>query len=361
MESRLEQEITLKEFIQKSSVWVSYLKARWLIIIAGGLIGAGIGFAVAYYDKPIYTATLSFALEEDKGGSMGGAMGLASQLGLDLGGGAGGAFSSANLQELMKSRTLVEKALMNAVTINGRTISLAEHYIEFSGWRDAWSKDPVANAVHFPPNADRKNFTIVQDSVLGVIYKNLLSANLAVGQKDKKSSINVIDVKSPNELFSKAFAENLASEVSDFYVETKTKKSLQNVSILKRQVDSVRGELNAALTGVAVLNDYVFGLNPAMTAKRVSPTKRQIDVQANTAILTQLVQNLELSKMSLMRETPLIQVIDRPILPLKKEKQSKRNGLIYGGFMGALIIIFILLLIAIWKRVRMQPQAANLN
>lgn len=43
---------------------------------------------------------------------------------------------------------------------------------------------------------------------------------------------------------------------------------------------------------------------------RVPSQRKQGDVQINQAILAQLVQNLEIAKMSLRTETPLIQVID---------------------------------------------------
>ncbi len=81
-----------------------------------------------------------------------------------------------------------------------------------------------------------------------------------------------------------------------------------------------------------------------MQVQKTAISKKQFDVQANTAILTQLVTNLEMAKVSLRKETPLIQVIDKPILPLKKEKVGKLKSLILGGFLAgfltALILVF---------------------
>lgn len=345
MQEKIKDEVSPRELILQLKEWGAYLWSKWLLILTFGLLGGIAGFVYAYFNKPLYTATLSFALEEDKGGGVGGAMGLASQLGFDVGGaGAGGMFSSANLLELMKSRSLVEKTLLNPITIKDKTLSLAEYYIEFMGWRESWEKDQYLRNLHYPVNPDRSRFTLLQDSVLGVIYNDFIGENLVVSPRDKKTSISLIEVKTRNELFSKIFAESLAAVVSDFYVLTKTKKYSQNVTVLQRQTDSVRNELNSAITGVAVLNDNIYNLNPAMNQKRAAPAKKQIDVQANTAILTQLVQNLELAKMSLMKETPLIQVIDRPVLPLKKTKMSKRNTLILGGFLGGFLTILVLLI-----------------
>ena len=128
---------------------------------------------------------------------------------------------------------------------------------------------------------------------------------------------------SENEIFSKIFCESLARETSDFYIETKSKKSKINVDVLQKQVDSVKNALNGAITGVASEIDNVYNLNPAYNLKGAPSKRKQIDVQANTAILTNLVVQLELAKITLRKETPLIQLVDRPILPLGKEKFGK--------------------------------------
>jgi hypothetical protein len=132
--------------------------------------------------------------------------------------------------------------------------------------------------------------------------------------------------------------------VSSYYIEIKSKKARQNVEILQFQTDSIRYELNGSIVCVASAADNTFGLNPAMMVRKAPGTRRQVDVQANTAILTQLVTNLEMAKVSLRKETPLIQVIDRPILPLKKDKVGKLKSLLLGGFLAgfltALVLVF---------------------
>jgi hypothetical protein len=336
-------EISLKELIEKAKEWYSYLLSNWKIIFLAGIIGAALGLSYSFIKKPIYTATLSFALEDEKGGGgLGGALGLASSFGIDLGGGGGSLFTGSNLTELFKSRSMVEQTLLTAVTYEGKTISLAEMYVGNKEWRGKWKDKPKFANVQFLPNSDRKDYTRVQDSILGVIYLDLSKNGLTVGQKDKKVAIITIDVNSTNELFSMYFTEALVKNVSDFYIETKSKKSRDNMLILERQTDSIRRELNGAITGVAVANDNTFGLNPAMNVRRAPSARRQVDVQANTAILTELVKQSELAKVTLRKETPLIQVIDQPILPLKKEKLGKIEGAFIGSVLfGILSILFL--------------------
>ncbi|SEO50437.1 Chain length determinant protein [Flavobacterium sp. CF108] len=338
-------EISLKELIEKIKEWFFFMLSKWKIILLAGFIGGCLGITYSILKKPIYTATLSFALEDEKtGGGLGNALGLATSLGLDVGGEGGGIFTGSNLTELFKSRSMVEQTLLNPVKVDGKLISLAEMYIQNNNWRKKWEDDDKFKSLKFLPNTKRIGFTRIQDSILGKIYENLSKESLNVGQKDKKVAIITIDVSSKNELFAKYFCEALAKQVGKFYVETKSKKARLNMDILERQTDSVRRELNSAITGVAVANDNTFNLNPALNVRRTPSARRQVDVQANTAILTELVKQAELAKVALRKETPLIQIIDSPILPLAKEHLGILKGLIIGAFIAAFLTAVFLVL-----------------
>ncbi|MEN2489790.1 Wzz/FepE/Etk N-terminal domain-containing protein [Flavobacterium sp. B11] len=342
------EEISLKELIEKLKEWYIYLLSKIKIIFVAVIIGAILGLTYSFIKKPVYTATLTFALEDEKagGGGLGGALGLASSLGFDLGGGGGSIFTGSNLTELFKSRTMVEQTLMTPVNVNGKIISLAEMYIQNVEWRDKWADNNKLKDIQFLPNTKRQDFTRVHDSILGVIYKDLSKSSLSVAQKDKKIAIISMDVSSTNELFALYFCEALAKQVGKFYIDTKSKKARNNMEILERQTDSIRNELNSAITGVAIANDNTFKLNPALNVRRTPSVRKQVDVQANTAILTELVKQSELAKVTLRKETPLIQVIDRPILPLYEEHFGKVKGF----FMGSVLGIFFSILILVIRR-----------
>jgi hypothetical protein len=251
--------------------------------------------------------------------------------------------------ELFKSRAMVQQTLLAPVTQNNKTISLAEMYILDKKWREKWEEKPALKSITFLPNTDRTKFTRAQDSIFGVIYNDLSKNALAIEQKDKKVAIGTITLKGTNEYFAQQFTLALTNTVTDFYIETKSKRAKENMDILVRQTDSIRGELNGAITGVAVANDNTFGLNPALNVKRVPSARRQVDVQANTAILTEIVKQTELAKVTLRKETPLIQVIDQPILPLPKEKFGKAKGILLGGILAGFLTILGLIVRRIFK------------
>jgi hypothetical protein len=352
LDDLVNDEISFNEIFIKITLLFSYLKSKWKIIILSGIFGTLLGLYTVWNEKPIYKAVLTFAMEDDKASSSGIGGALASSFGIDLGsaGGGGGAFSGSNMAELMKSRLIVEKVLLSPVYINDKIMSLANYYIDYNDLRNRWKNKPAISKLNFPLNVKRENFSREQDSILEVFYKNLINpSNLSILQKDKKVSILTIEFNSTNELFSKFFCEKLVLETSNLYIETKSKKAKLNVDVLQKQVDSVKNELNGSITSVAMEVDNVYNLNPAFNVKGSSSKKRQVDVQANTSILTNLVVQLELAKITLRKETPLIQTIDKPILPLSKSKFGKLKAMLIGGSISTFLIIFVLLIKKIIK------------
>jgi hypothetical protein len=59
---------------------------------------------------------------------------------------------------------------------------------------------------------------------------------------------------------------------------------------------------------------------------------------------------LELAKITLRKETPLIQLIDRPILPLEKEKFGKLKSIILGGFLAGFLYILYLIFGRLYRK-----------
>jgi hypothetical protein len=335
-------EISLKEVFGRVSLACKYLLSKWIIIVSCGVLGSLVGLVWAIIKKPAYTATSTFVLEDNnKSGGLSQYAGLASLAGIDIGGGsAGGIFQGDNILELYKSRVMIEKTLLSDVFINEKKQLLIDRYVDFNKLRPIWLEKDHITSISF--NGDPGKFNRKQDSIISSIVNIINKDVLEVSKLDKKLSIIKVDVVTSDELFSKEFNIKLVETVNNFYTQTKTKKSYQNVIILQKQVDSVKRVLNYSITGVASALDAAPNANPVLTSLRVPSQKKQIDVQANTAIYEEIVKNLEISKISLRQETPLIQLIDKPVLPLYVERLGKLKGLVVGGFIVGFLTILIL-------------------
>jgi hypothetical protein len=337
-------EISLKDFFLKIKDWFSYLIKNWLYIILFGITGSLIGLWYAFSSKAVYSAVTTFVLEGgENGGNISQYAGLASMVGIDLGSGGGGLFQGDNLLELYKSRKMIEKTLLSPyIDQNSKKTLLINKYIESNKLRIAWQSKPSLARIAF--NDYTEGSSRIKDSVINTIVNDIRSNYLSVGKPDKKLSIIKVEVKSADESFAKDFNDQIVKNVNDFYVQTKTKKSLQNVNMLQTKVDSVRSVMTGAIYRIASVTDATPNLNPTKQSQRIVPVQQsQFSAETNKAILGELVKNLEFSKMALLRDAPLIQEIDQPIFPLERQKTGKLKSMIIGGIVGVFLIVAYLL------------------
>ena len=329
-----DNQINIIELIHKlKDLWVLLAK-KWIIIITVIIMSSTIGVIYSINSKPKYTSTLSFVLE---GESTSGLVSIASTF-LSKNGANQGVFNSANILELLKSRRLVVKALLNP-SIKDKNKTFADIYAEKSGLREKWDKNTELKNIQFPKRIEYTKLTPEQNIALDEIHSLLITEELEVEIRNPENTIIYIDLESKSKEFTRYFPELLISVVSDYYIETKIRKAKLNYEVLQIQTDSVRRELNNAISGVAIANDNTFYLNPAFNVKRVPSAHKEVNVQANTVILSELVKNLELSRMNLLNETPIIEIIDKPVSPVNMKKFGKIKGILIGGFLGGFFII----------------------
>jgi hypothetical protein len=338
-----QDDIFIRDIVLKIRSYIKYIQKQWLTLLIIGVLGGILGLAYAVIKKPVYTATCSFVLEENKSsGGLSQYASLASIAGIDIGGSGGGVFEGDNIIALYTSRTMIAKALLDTVYFNNKPLLLIDRYVNFLHLRDKWqNKDKISN-INF--NGPEESFNRVQDSLLIDIVANINKNVLEVSKPDKKLNIIDVDVHFGDELFAKSFNDKLVATVNDFYVKTKTKKNAINVDVLQRQTDSIKRVLNSSIGGVASALDAAPNANPALLSLRVPSQRKQIDVQASSAIYAGLQQNLELAKISLRQETPLIQILDNPILPLEVKRSSKIADALAGFFIAAFLTLGFLFL-----------------
>jgi uncharacterized protein involved in exopolysaccharide biosynthesis len=336
-----EEDISLKELVLKVQEWWRYFLRKWLIILIFGLVGAILGLIYSIVKPVDYVGELTFVLEDNKSSPLSAYVGIASQFGLDLsGGGDVGVFSGDNILEFLKSRLLVEKSLLSPIILDNKTISLAELYVDTYKLRENWSKKIAPENIKFAPNTERKLFSRLQDSLLNELYQAIINKNLDVTKPDKKLSFISVSCASRSEAFSKLFVERLVKEATEFYVETKTKRSRVNVSLLQNKADSLESLLNQKTYSTAVSQDLNQNL-----ARKVATVNLEVASRDKLILQTmygEVIKNLELSKMTMAQEMPLIQTVDTPILPLKQDRLGKLKALLIGGILGGFIVCIML-------------------
>jgi uncharacterized protein involved in exopolysaccharide biosynthesis len=336
-------ELGFKEIMLLFKYWLVFFYEKKNILIVFFLAGSIIGFIQVKNQKPKYTAKLSYILEENSSPSSNSTLSLISQIGISANNSVGGMFSPSYLSELMKSRMMIEKILLRPVLIENNYITLVEYYIRINDLRKKWKNTPEYKSVKFEINSNPRLFTVQQNKIITSIYSELiLKENMFIGIKNKESNIPEISITNKDELFAKLFCENLLEGTSEFYIESKSRKAKNTLKLLELQLDSVRNKYNTALTSFASASEILFNLNNANKSKETNSLKKQIDIQSISALIPVLVANIENTKSTIRNETPLFQIIDKPMLPLPKETPSIiKSVLIYGMSFILVIIIFL--------------------
>lgn len=340
----LDDKFTFRELVIGFRGWIRIFIKNYRVLIAAILVGAALGIAASLIKNPVYLAETTFVLEESEMGGLGSLSGLASVVGLNIGslGSESGLFSGDNIMELYKSHRMLSATLLAPVSSKDPKTLLIHKYIAFNKLEEKWRKKVDFNRLDF--NQARENFTVLQDSVIREIVKELRKRNLAVGKPDRKLNIIKVAFDSKDEEFSKVFNETLVDHVNDFYRETKTKKTSENLAILQSQADSVRRVLDKSLEAFAKSQDQIPNPNPLLQLGTVQARSRQVDIQASSAVYQEIVKNLEIAKINHRNNAPLIQIIDSPRLPLEESKIKLKVGIGVGAvlfFLGAIFYIYL--------------------
>ncbi len=332
-----DSQFTLSEVIQNLREWFAFFLSQWKVLLLAALIGLGLGALVSVLKKPVFHAETSFVLEEGEGGGIGQMSGLASLVGVNLGslGGTSGLFQGDNIMELYRSDRMLGETLLSPFD-EGQL--LIDRFVAFEELDKKWASKVDFATLDF--SKSRMEFTVTQDSVVKEISKLIREKQLNVAKPDRKLSIIQVSISSKDELFAKAFNEQLVDKVNTFYFETKTKKTGENLSILQTQADSVRSILDESVTAYAEASDRVPNVNPLLSSATVESRKRQIDVQATGAVYQEIVKNLEIAKVSHRNNSPLIQIIDSPRLPLKRSEIRLVKGMVLGAVIMGLLVFF---------------------
>ena len=344
------EEATLREIIITISDYKKEMKSKLVYIFAFIIFFSAISATYAYFKKDKYSAVLSFVVEDQSSSSpLSAYSGIASQFGMDLGGLTSTTFSQNNVIELLKSRKVIESALNNEYELNGKSDLLINHYIEINSLRENWEETEELKGLLFGNKG-----TIIHDSISGQIWSSIVENKLIIESQTDDASILNLTYTSLSGEYAKYFTESLIAEMSEMYTHYQTEKSRKSLSQLESRLDSVFIELKSAERQYAEIKDENQRVIKASGRLKEIQAFRQVEV-LNTMYI-EIIKHTELAKMTLLNQTPIIQIIDKPILPINKTKKSLKVWLIIGAFLGFCISTFLIIIKKLFRDTLQEEQ-----
>ena len=333
-----DNEIELKDILRKFSEYRIFLWNKKYRIILSVILFSFLSFLVSHFFQEEYKAELTFIVDggNDRGTMSGGLSGIASQFGFDLGGNSGTTFTQDNIIELLKSREVVSSVLLKESNVAGKKDLLIEHYLNINDLReDLIYENKLVNSF-------REKLTLHHDSIINLVWLDMIENRIGVKFQSDDASILKLSYISYSQEFAKCMVEELIIRMGIMYTEHRTSQANNTLNFLSDRADSVFNELQISEKAFARTKDINQRIIKASGRLKELQLMREVEV-LNTMYL-EIIKNLELSKLTLLNNTPIINVIDRPILPLEDTNMSivlvVLLGGILGGFFSVMFFIF---------------------
>jgi len=325
------EEATLKDLIISIRDYRRELKKKFILISTVLIVSIISGLVYSSNQKDKFEAVLSFIVEgQSEGSNLSSISGMASQFGLDLGGSSSSSsFSQQNVIELLKSRKIIESTLSKSCIVNNEEDILLNHYIS------------INNMIE-----DGENISFIsssKDSITNIIWRQITNSKLDISYQNDEANILNLTYTSINSEFAKNFTELLVEEMSQMYSHYQTEKTRKSLKNLELRSDSIFRELKKSERNLARVKDR--NLRVINASGRLDEIQYMRDVQVLNAIYLELIKNTELVKMNLLNETPIIQLIDVPVLPLEYSNRSSKLFWVFSfSFLGLFLVSSLIIL-----------------
>lgn len=338
-------EISIGDLITKLGEYRRYLFRKWWVIL---IFSAVVGFALRFYINwrpEHYISHTDFSVKGTEGSSTSSLTSLATSFGFGIS--TGSEFTNEYFLAIIQSRRMVKETLLQKRTVKigkqePREDYLANFYIEMY---PRWAKKKKVKDFRIG-HGNIDSLTIYEDSVLTVIYDELVEKDLSLEYNDDLD-INQLEFSSLSRDYSVFFASYIARAASDFYIESQVKNETETVELISQRVDSIRAAMTAKEDQLAEVQDqsaFTIKAKGLLTQGRLL---REIEILS--VEYAEAYAQLELARFDLQNKAPLVSIIDTPRISTIKEKEQVMLFMIIGFVLG-LIITSIVLVVRKYSR-----------
>jgi uncharacterized protein involved in exopolysaccharide biosynthesis len=245
------------------------------------------------------------------GSNLSGLAGLASQFGVNVStpGGSADLSSPSLFPELLRSRTFAEKILDKKFYTKkfGKELSLLA----------------ILTHGNEPPKVGKD--TLVTQT-LGSLEKILKF------EEDLSSTFSVIRVTTSEPVFAKELAEVVISELEALNRFYKSQVVNEKIAFIKERIAAVKDDLEASEQALKAFKEQ--NRQTSSPALQLDQERLARNVEIQKGIFLTLKQQLELSKIEAIQEASIVQVLDKPQVPLGPTNKKLKSSVLLAGILG---------------------------
>lgn len=325
--------------INFKALWKILKKEKWLIIGITTVFTIGGGFYAFFLKEEFKSEGKILPEVQGKTGSMGQFAGLAALAGVDLGSAAGGVdavrpdlypdvlistpFFLRLFQEKIKDRAnkeLTFQSFYNKEVLNGEINE-----------KDQTIKYPKSdNYVSFNRQTE-KNIKDLKERILCTY--------------DKKVGVITISVKMPDPVVSANVTRFAMNYLTDYIINYRTEKQKRDLDFLAERLNAAKGKYYINQSKKATYTDQMPLNALRLQSADLQRERIESEYKISSSFYNSLLQKYEEAKLKIQQETPVIKVLEPPVVP-NLRSEPKKNLIIFTAFLiGNFISIILSILI----------------
>lgn len=272
---------------------------------------------VQFIQKPMFQSSAIILLPEKAGANLGGLAGLATQFGVNIPTGAQADLSSPSLfPELIQSRTFSEKILNKKFYTEqyGKELSL------------------LAILTYGEETPNRSKNELIS------LALSSLSETLFF-EKSLTSNFSTIRVITSEPVLSKNLADVVLAELEALNRFYKSQTVNEKTLFIENRIASVKSELEVSEGILKEFNEQ----NRQVTSPALELEQDRLvqEVEIQKGIFLTLKQQLELAKIEEIQKATIVQILDRPQVPLGATNKNLKLSLLVAAFLGVGLGVFL--------------------
>lgn len=304
---------------------VHALRRRWWLVLGVPAVAIAVVFAVTLARPRTYTATATFMPEARRGGAApAGLSGIAAQFGVGLAGGDPGQAPPFYV-ELVRSGSVLRDVVDSTFTLEGG------RPVTWVAYSEATGRSPE----HVRANAVK-------------------ALSRAIGAAiNPKTSVIGLQVRTESAAMSLQLNEALLRALNRFNLERRQSQAVAERRFAERRLAEARAELRQAEDRLLefMARNRAYGNSPELTFQQ---ERLQREVGTRQGVVASLTQSYEQARIDAVRDTPVITVVEAPVLPLEPDPRGLPGkgllSLVLGAGVGAGL--------AVWLAARDRARAA---
>ena len=307
----------------------------WIILITLLFAIGGVYYALTAREE--FTSTGKILPEyQSKAGGLGQFAGLASLAGVDLSSAAGGGADAIRpdlYPDVLKSTPFfLDVFKIKVKTKDNKEMTFSQFYDTFVLDNDIRQENtkiqfPTSNQYITVSYQTEKNLRDLRERISAVI--------------DKKSGLITVTVKLPDPVVATIITDYSMNFLTNYITNYRTEKAKRDLNFLAERLDAAKGKYYTNQAKKAQYSDQYQLSMMKLQAADLQRERIESEYKISSTFYNTLLQKYEEAKLKLQQETPVIKVLEPPVVPNKRSEPKRAIIVILNAFLGGILGVIL--------------------